>query len=88
MQVKLTADMRAVPEGEVYPRQYREGDVVTGNVAAAAIAQKKGEEFKPAGVKKQVKETDEDPGKEPDKDDGGTKSPAPLNKAGGPAKNK
>lgn len=43
MRVRLNTDMRAVPEGEVYPRLFRAGEIVTGNVAAAALSLKAGE---------------------------------------------
>lgn len=46
MKVKLTHELRAVPEGEVYPVTYGAGAIVEGRVAQAALDQKRGEEFK------------------------------------------
>jgi hypothetical protein len=37
----LSADIFAVPDGEVYPRWFRSGEAVTGAVAEAAKAQGK-----------------------------------------------
>lgn len=48
MQVRLTRDIRAVPEGEVYPRQFAEGTIVGGNVARAALSMQAGVEIKAA----------------------------------------
>jgi len=35
---KLTEDLFAVPDGEIYPRWFRAGEVVTGEVARAALS--------------------------------------------------
>lgn len=43
----LTENYLAVPDGQVYPTLFKAGEEVTGNVAAAALADKKA---KPAGA--------------------------------------
>ena len=35
---KLTEDLFAVPDGEIYPRWFKAGEVVTGDVARAALS--------------------------------------------------
>jgi pyruvate/2-oxoglutarate dehydrogenase complex dihydrolipoamide acyltransferase (E2) component len=42
MKVKLMQQLECVPDGEVYPKLYRAGEVVDGNVAKAALDQGKG----------------------------------------------
>ncbi|UWL62278.1 hypothetical protein NIK97_12055 [Brucella pseudintermedia] len=38
MEVRVSKAFRAVPEGEVYPRQFDVGDTVTGRMAEVARA--------------------------------------------------
>ncbi len=38
MEVRVAKAFKAVPEGEVYPRQFDVGDIVTGRVADIARA--------------------------------------------------
>lgn len=40
--VELKADVFAAPQGEVYPRWFRAGAIVSGNVAAIALEEQKG----------------------------------------------
>lgn len=44
MHVKVTKEFKGVPEGEVYPTLMKVGAVLTGNLAAAALANGWGEE--------------------------------------------
>lgn len=42
MKVKLTQQFDCVPDGEVYPKLFAAGEIVSGNVAQAALDQGKG----------------------------------------------
>lgn len=47
MKVTVTQQFECVPDGEVYPKLYKAGEIVAGNVARAALELGKGE---PAGA--------------------------------------
>lgn len=40
MTIKVIKPFKGVPDGEVHPRQFNPGDIVSGSLAAVALAQK------------------------------------------------
>jgi hypothetical protein len=36
-QAKMIKTIRAVPDGEVYPREYKPGDIIQGDIALVAV---------------------------------------------------
>lgn len=36
-QAKMIKTIRAVPDGEVYPREYKPGEIITGEIARVAV---------------------------------------------------
>jgi hypothetical protein len=40
MTIKVIKPFKGVPDGEVHPRQFNPGDIVSGSLAAVALAEK------------------------------------------------